>query len=135
MSQENLELVKRAIAALNERDIDRYLACCTEDIELHTPLAAIGGVYNGPDGIRRFFADVSDAGPDLRVTIERLEAIGADRVLTFEHFSISGRATGIPTPADSAGVFDLAEGKIKRIRIFLDRAEALEAVGLRQRSP
>jgi hypothetical protein len=32
MSQENLELVKRAVAALNERDIDRYLACCTEDI-------------------------------------------------------------------------------------------------------
>ena len=127
MSQENVEIVKRAVAALNERDIDSYLACCTEDIELHTPLAAIGGVYDGHDGIRRFFADVSDAGPDLRVTIERLEAIGADRVLTFEHFSVSGRATGIPTPADGANVFDLAEGKIKRIRIFLDRAEALEA--------
>ena len=34
MSQENLEVVERAVAALNERDIDRYLGCCTEDIEL-----------------------------------------------------------------------------------------------------
>jgi hypothetical protein len=30
----------------------------------------------------------------------------------------------------SANVYDLAHGKIKCIRIFLDRQEALEAVGL-----
>ena len=29
MSEENVEIVERAIAALNERDIDDYLACCT----------------------------------------------------------------------------------------------------------
>ena len=33
MSQENVEIVKRAVAAVNERDIDAYLACVTEDIE------------------------------------------------------------------------------------------------------
>jgi len=32
MSQENVEIVKRAVAALNERDVDRYLADCTENI-------------------------------------------------------------------------------------------------------
>jgi len=36
MSQENVETVKQAIAAVNERDLDRYLARCTEDIELLT---------------------------------------------------------------------------------------------------
>jgi hypothetical protein len=43
MSHENVELVERAIAALNARDIERYLACCTEDIKLETPMAAVGG--------------------------------------------------------------------------------------------
>ena len=66
MSQENVEVVKRAISAINERDIDGYLACCTEDIQLKTPLSAVAGVYEGADGIRRFFADIEDAGPDFQ---------------------------------------------------------------------
>ena len=45
MSQENVETVKRAVAAINVRDIDRYLDCFTEDIELHVfAFAAVGGV-------------------------------------------------------------------------------------------
>ena len=44
MSQESMETVKRAIAAVNERDVEGYLCCCTKDIELSTPAARIGGV-------------------------------------------------------------------------------------------
>lgn len=40
--------MERAIAAVNARDIEAYLACCTEDIELRTPLAPVSGVYGGP---------------------------------------------------------------------------------------
>ena len=46
MSQENLHIVERAIAAMNARDIDGYLACCTEDVELRTPMAPVGGVVS-----------------------------------------------------------------------------------------
>ena len=42
MSQENVEMVKRAVAAINQRDIDGYLACCTEDVQLVTPVADVG---------------------------------------------------------------------------------------------
>jgi ketosteroid isomerase-like protein len=132
MSQENVELVERAVAAVNERDIDGYLACCTEDIELRTPLAPIGAVYDGPDAIRRFFADIQDTSSDFHLDLERVKAIGADRVLAFLRFTSSGRASGIPMSADSANVYDLVDGKIRRVRIFLDRQEALEAVGLRE---
>jgi hypothetical protein len=34
------------------------------------------------------------------------------------------------TGAESANVYDFIDGKISRIRIFLDRDEALKAVGL-----
>jgi ketosteroid isomerase-like protein len=134
MSLENVEVVKRAVAAVNERDIDRYLACCTEDIELLTPLAPLGGVYEGPDAIRRFFADIQDTSPDFHLELDHVEAIGADRVLAFLHVSASGRASGIPTAADTptTNVYDLVDGKIRRVRIFFDRQEALEAVGMRE---
>src|SRR5215213_1566703 len=97
MSQENAEIVERAVAAVNERDIDGYLACCTDDIELRTPLAAISGVYDGPDAIRRFFADIQDTSPDFHIDLERVKAIGADRVIAFLRTTSSGRASGIPT--------------------------------------
>src|SRR5215208_820001 len=132
MSQENVDLVRRAVAAVNARDIDRYLACCTKDVELRTPLAPIGGVYEGPDAIRRFFADIEDTAPDFRLELDRVEAIGEDRVLAFLRVTASGRTTGIPIPAPTTNLYDLVDGKIRRIRIFLDRQEALEAAGQRE---
>jgi hypothetical protein len=32
----------------------------------------------------------------------------------------------------TGNVYDLADGRIERVRIFTDRAEALEAAGLRE---
>jgi ketosteroid isomerase-like protein len=133
MSQENLEIVKRAVAAVNERDIDRYLDCCTQDIELHVvAMAAVGGVYIGRDAIQRFFTDIADTTPDFRLEIERLEKIAADQVLAFMRVSATGRASGLSVSDESpsANVYDLVGGKIRRVRIFRDRREALEAVGL-----
>src|SRR4051794_34555715 len=132
MSEENVETVKRAVAAINARDINRYMACCTEDIQLQTPVAPIEGIYKGSEGIQRYFADLRDAGPDFRVNIDRLESVGGDRVIGFMRLNMSGRASGITLGGDipATNVYALADGKIKRVRIFLDRREALEAVGL-----
>ncbi len=133
MSRENMEIVKRAVAAINERDIDRYLDCCTEDIELTiVAMTAVGGVYSGQDAIQRFWTDIADTAPDFRIELERLDAIDAGRVLAFLRITATGRASGLPAASDmpTANVYELTEGKIRRVRIFLDRQEALEAVGL-----
>jgi ketosteroid isomerase-like protein len=132
MSQENVEIIGRAVAAINARDLDGYLACCTADIELHTPLAAIGAVYEGPVGIRRWFTDLEDVGPDFRLELERAEMIRPGLVLAFLRVTGSGRTSGLQVTdaTPTANVYDLVEGKIRRVRIFMDRQEALEAVGL-----
>jgi ketosteroid isomerase-like protein len=144
MSQENLDLVERVVAAVNERDVDGYLACCADDIKLRTPWAAVEGVYEGPEAIRRFFADLQDWAPDFRLTIDRVKPIGATRALVFLQASLSGRASGLPAVAMTGGlsdapaardlstatVYDFAGGKVTSIRVFLDRDQALEAAGL-----
>src|SRR5271166_446336 len=130
MAQENARLVERAIAAINARDIERYLACCTENVKLETPLAAVGGVYEGIDGIRRYFTDIEDAAPDFRIELDGVQEVDSKRVLAFLHISSTGRASGIPMAMPLTNVYDVIDGKISRIRIFLDRQEALEAVGL-----
>src|ERR1700719_4395835 len=107
MSQENVKVVERAIAAINARDIDGYLACCTEDITLETPLVAAGGMYKGKDGIRRFLTDVEDAAPDFRIELDGVEEVDSKRVLAFLRTSSTGRASGISLGAPATNVYDL----------------------------
>lgn len=130
MSQEDVETVRRAIAAINARDIEAYLARCTENVELLLPMA--GSEYVGAKGIKRFFADIEDIGPDFRIEVQRVQAIGDSTVLALLRVGSTGRASGIVTAADSANVYDFFDGKMSRIRIFLDRDEALKAVGLEE---
>jgi ketosteroid isomerase-like protein len=128
MSQENVRLVERAIAAINARDIEGYRACCTENFKLETPV--VGGVYEGIDGIRRFLTDIEDAAPDFRIELDGVEEVDSKRVIAFLRTSSTGRASGIRLAAPSTNVYDLIDGKISHIRIFLDRQQALKAVGL-----
>jgi ketosteroid isomerase-like protein len=129
MAQENVETVERAIAAINSRDLDGYLACCTENVELLTPLASVGAEYVGADGIRRFFTDIEDVGPNFRIEVQSARAVG-ENVIAFIQTSSTGRASGLVTDTEGTNVYDFADGKIERIRIFWDRSEALKAVGL-----
>jgi ketosteroid isomerase-like protein len=132
MSQENVETVRKCLDAVNRRDVDGYLACCTDDVELRTALAPLEGPMVGADGIRRFFQDVLDTAPDFWLEVERIEALGSDRVLVFERARATGRSSGVSfeegIPLSS--VWDFADSKVGRIQVFADRAEALEAVGL-----
>ena len=97
---------------------------------MRTPFASIGGVYEGPDDIRRFFDDIADTAPDFRLGLDRVETIGDDKVLAFLHVTASGRTSGIPTPAETTNLYEFVDGKISRIQIFFDRQEALKAAGL-----
>jgi ketosteroid isomerase-like protein len=127
VAEENVDLVRRAIAAVNARDIEDYVACCTEDVMLKTPMAAVGGAYEGAEGISRFLTDVEDAAPDFRIEIDGVKATGRTCVVAFVRTSSTGRASGIALVADTTNVYDIRDGKISRIRIFLDRDEGLRA--------
>ena len=83
MSQENIEVVKRAITAINERDVDAYLPLCTPDFELINPIAAIEGSNKGEQGVRAFFDGIREATTKFEMKIERLEALDDDRVLAW----------------------------------------------------
>jgi ketosteroid isomerase-like protein len=130
MTRENVTTVQLAIAAINDRDVDAYLACCVEDVELHTPVSPVEGPYRGTTGIRRFFSDIAAAGPDFRIEIERIEALGSDRVLALTRISASGRESGVDMGAETAHVWDLIDGKIKTIAVYLNRDEGRRAAGL-----
>jgi hypothetical protein len=129
MSQERFQAVRRALVALSARDVDGYLACCTDDVRLVPVTAAIEGEYEGRPGIERFLADLSDAAPAMEVEAERLRMVG-ENVLAFERGSASGRASEVAGDIEFTTVYEFRGRKISRIQVFLNREEALEAVGL-----
>jgi hypothetical protein len=132
MSQENVETVRRAITAINDRDLDRYVACCTAEVQLQTRFGGLDQVYEGVDDVRQFVAELVDTGPDFRIVIERLEALGSDRVLAFTRITLHGRASGLAAAdqTPTANVYDLVDSKLNRITLYRDRHTALEVLGL-----
>jgi ketosteroid isomerase-like protein len=131
MAQENVAIVERLIAALNERDVDQYLARCTPDFEYVSPLAPLEGIHRGEAGLRAVFSGFAEATTSFRVAVEQLRALDDDRVLALTRVTAVSQG-GIPWEQPTASLYDFAGSKVRRIEIFLDRAEALEAVGLQE---
>jgi ketosteroid isomerase-like protein len=129
MARENVEAVNRAISAINERDVDAYLAVCTPDVELVNPIAAIEGPNRGEPGIRRFFDGIREGATRFELEVERLEPLGDDRVLGFLTLNVESER-GFPQRQPLTNLYELEGGKLSRVRVFRDRAEALEAAGL-----
>ena len=121
-------MVRRALAALGRRDVEAYLEVASPQIELIT-FFSLQGPITGHQGIRDFFRELWSFSEASEFQVEEVRAVG-ERVLAFFVITATGR-DGIQTSARVAGVYDLEHGKIRRAQIFADRAEALEAVGVR----
>ena len=131
MSQENVEVVRRALAALDRRDVEAYLEVASPQIELIMPASPLEGPITGHDGIRDFFRGLWSFSQASDFQVEEIRAV-AGRVLAFFVLTATGRQSKVQTSARVAGVYDLEHGKIRRAHIFADRADALEALGLRE---
>ena len=131
MPEENVEIVSRAIAAINERDVDAYLALCHTDFEMTNQLTVIDGPNRGEQGIRNFFQGIDEGTTRFELEVERLRPLDDNRVLGYLTLQIESERGYQQTQA-LTNLYELEGGKLSRVRVFSDRAEALEAAGLRE---
>jgi ketosteroid isomerase-like protein len=131
MSEETVELARRAFQAFNDRDLDAVLATLHDDVEAFPRLAAVEGGYRGHDGVRRWWAQLLDAFPDFHVEILDVRDLGEFMVLALR---VLGRGAESDTPVDAAvwHVNQFRDGKVIRWRVYTSEGEALEAVGPRE---
>ena len=66
---------------------------------------------------------------EFSVEIEDLLPVG-DEVVVFVRASAHGRISGARVDSRGTWVVRVREGKVKRLRLYRDRGDALEAVGL-----
>ena len=116
MSQENVEIVRRAYAAFNRRDFDALLEFWDPDVEWHQitqfPDRA---VYRGPEEIRdRFLTQqlVEQFG-DFRIDVEEFVDAG-DHVVMIGHILAHGSASGVPIRLRVVNILEMRNGKLIR---------------------
>jgi ketosteroid isomerase-like protein len=136
MGDGNVEAFKRGVAAYNGRDVDALLDELDPELEWHPVLPVLLGgettVYRGHEGARDLIGDVDRAFADFQIEIDEVRDLPGDRILASGRMRARGKASGAPTESPLSYVVDFRNGKVIRVRSFLDRAEALEAAGLQE---
>ena len=130
MSQENVEIVRRYLAASNDGAWKEQLAAFIDDdveIDWTRSPAPYRGLYRGRREATQFF-EALDVWADAR--LEPSEFIDAgDDVLVPHVVRLRGR-DGIELAVRSTYVFTIRNGVCVSWRIYQEHAEALEAAGL-----
>ncbi|MFL5839232.1 MAG: nuclear transport factor 2 family protein, partial [Thermoleophilaceae bacterium] len=83
--------VRRFAEAVTLGDADAAIAVSDPDVEFLSVLAVGGRSYNGHDGIRQYFDDVSSAWSEWTVDVERILAGPDGRVAIVMTMSGRGR--------------------------------------------
>ena len=136
MSQENLEVVRRALEAWQRGDLDTWLSAYDPAIEWHPALERIvGGMensYRGIDGLREAWSMYRSELEDFHNEAQELRDVDKDRVVLLGEMRWRGAASGIDMGSPVGMVVTLRDGKIVHSIDYLSHEEALEAVGLRE---
>jgi ketosteroid isomerase-like protein len=133
MSQENVELVRRAWAAAWSRPPDwaRLAALYHPD---HVFESDYGGVnntaYRGASGFEEFLADQGETWGDWRHALDGVIDTGGDAVVIEARLIARGKHSAVAVEERYGVVVTVVDGRIVRTRAFISVQEALKAVGL-----
>jgi ketosteroid isomerase-like protein len=127
VSEENVEVVRRLIDAVNANDVPPDLM--TDDVELKNAATAVTeATYIGYEGALKWRQDFFDVVEDARYELDAVLAIGDDYVVIANSLVGRGAASGVPVDMRWTSAFWFRDGKICRAAGFNTRAEALKAV-------
>ena len=142
IEQENVRVVLEGFAVYNADadDLELRLRTLPElmatywqpDGEYHTDSRDPDSeIHRGIDAVTRHLAAWFEAYPDLKVEPMEAKASG-DKVFVWLRFSGHGAGSKIPIEMELAHVITMRDGKWARTVEYPDKAEALEAAGLRE---
>jgi ketosteroid isomerase-like protein len=131
MSQENVEILRRAVDHLNETGdpdwslYDPEVRFTTRgDIESRT-------TFTGHEGVRQAMSGFAGVWESVRWELREVLGTG-DPFVAAIHFHLQGKGSGIAVETDEAWAIWMRDGKFTRIEQHPNKRDALEAAGLRE---
>jgi ketosteroid isomerase-like protein len=133
MSQENVALVKQAMDAINTGQLSAFVEFLDPAIVWETdPFVPEPGVYEGIEAVRSYLDGFVQAFGAMHLDVHEIVDLGGTDVLPV--ITIKGPPLGQTTGETQLFKWCLIDtvrnGKITRIRSFLDEGRAREAAGL-----
>ena len=129
MSRENVEVVKGIVEAVRRGDWDAALSAYDPAVELDHTRMPDGGMYHGPEGVRKFYGNWFSSWDEFEAKPERFIEVD-DRVALLVEIRGRGRGSGIEVEMHAADIWTLRDGKVVRHVGYPDAAEALEELGM-----
>jgi ketosteroid isomerase-like protein len=127
MSQENVEVCKRMVDRWNLGD-----RSMPED-EVHPDVEVVSRFrsepFRGRDGFRHWIEEIDRHFEEWRMVVDDWRDAD-DRVVALGSLQLRGRSSGLQLEESAGALVELTDGKVLRLHLFGDHAEALEAAGL-----
>jgi ketosteroid isomerase-like protein len=128
MSEENVEIVRRALEAFRDGEVEAALALGHPEM-VSTRVDPDGAVFHGHDGLLQLMADWTEGFEEWSYRAE--EYVDADdHVVVHIRQWGRGAGSGAPVEADNWIVYAVEDGLITRAHIHSDRAQAYAAAGI-----
>jgi ketosteroid isomerase-like protein len=131
MSEGSVAVVRRLVAAWNERDLETLIGLIADDAQFMPFRAQLeGAVYRGPEGVRQFARDASEDWEFLHVAASEYRDVGGERVLVLGHMEARGQASGVDLRVPAAWVIQVRGDKVTELRAYTKYQDAFDAVGV-----
>jgi ketosteroid isomerase-like protein len=126
MSQQNVDVIRRAYDAFARQDIPAVLGAFDDTIEWTTPDSLpIGGTVRGHKGVTGFFQSLPEYFQELRVQPEQF-IDGGDQVIVLGRHVGRGARGQFDVPW--CMVWTMRNGKVTRFQEFNDTAKITQAI-------
>jgi ketosteroid isomerase-like protein len=134
VSQQNVQVVRKALDSINRRDLDMFLEDVDPDVVTDWS-RAVGperGVFRGADELVGFLRSWWGAFEESEMILDEVLDAG-DQVVVAFHGRQRGRGSGaVVEGRGSVLVFGLRNGRVISVTLYQERHEALEAVGVNE---
>ncbi len=119
-------------AAFNEGEYDRVLPLLDPEIELQDwPDVPDARWHRGIEGVGGWVANMLEVIANPRIALRDFAPVDDSRFLVEADFSAVGKRSGVnPPPIHAFAVVTMRAGKFRRMELYRERAEALQAAGL-----
>ena len=133
MSEKNVEVVRGIYAELEKGNFRAILDVLALDVEFVTfmPDSTDEVRLKGTDELAGFMRDWFGQWERYRVVAEEFHQVGGDTVLVLGRQLGRGRGSGVEVESPGHTVWTFRGDEVVRLSAHYDRAQALEAAGLR----
>jgi ketosteroid isomerase-like protein len=131
MTSVNVDVVSSGYEAFNRRDFNAMLEIYDADIVWEQDEGFVEpGTHYGHAGVRHVFDSILEEFDDFHIQVEELIDLDDDRVLAIVRVRATGNLSGIKLDNPAGHLHWLHDGRVTKLKLFLDPAEAREAAGL-----